>query len=160
VKDFFVSTSIIVIIAVVVVVAGLGLGLGLGLRGGPGVDLSSPLSSPVATVDSFLDAGEQKDANRMADCCHFPVHYLAIDFDDRASFIQAMNGGFAVTESIVISNLNVNVNAQNETAATVEASYHQRTVLIDKTIQEHDLTQTFEMQKTGDNWYIVSTWAF
>jgi hypothetical protein len=145
----------IIIAGVVIIALGLGLGLGLGLRGGGAVDLSSP----TATAQSFLDAMENKDADRMADCCQFPLTYMHLDFDDRASFVDTMKAGFAVIKSIDISNLNVNVTDQNETSATVKASYHLREVLGDKTIDERDLTQTFEMQKTGDNWYIVSTWA-
>jgi hypothetical protein len=143
---------IIICIGTVVIGLGLGLGLWLGLRG-PGVDLSSP----IATVDSALDAREAQDAGRCADCCHFPLTLDNLDNEslDRESFISRLNFAFGFIDSSEISDIDKEVTAETEDTATVEASYHVRDVSADGT-DEYDETDIYGLVKIGDNWYITS----
>ena len=127
--------------------------MGLGLRG-PGVDLSSP----TASVRSFFEALEDQDADRCADCWHFPA---TIDGEpvDREWFISGLNFGFGFMDSIDISNLDMDIIDQTGTTATVEVSYHERDVYGDGSVDEYDETDRYELVKIGDNWYITSMYV-
>jgi hypothetical protein len=142
----------IIIAGVVIIALGLGLGLGLGLRGG---GVAVDLSSPKATVQSVLDAYEDKDADRMADCCHFPLTWEGDQYNDRGEFVSMAKAVFAEIESIDISNLNISIIAQSDTTATVEATFHLK-VVAEGIPFEVDVADGFELEKTGDSWYITS----
>lgn len=135
-------------IGIVVIVLGLGLGLGLWLGlGGAG----AALSSPTATVSSWFNAAEAKNAEKMADCWYF-----ASDAEHTA-FINSVNASFATVDSISGTNRNITVISQTDTTATVRASYHLKIVLTagyGGGTTESDETETYALQKHDGNWLI------
>ena len=111
------------------------------------------LSSPIATVDSYLDASEEKDLGRMVGCWYFA------DPADRDLFINMTGVLFENVVLIDISNIDKEVTAETENTATVNASYH---VTMDFTAEsgipdvDEDITATYDLERHNEDWLIVS----
>ena len=136
----------LIIGAVILVAIGLVLGLGLPKWLGGGVDLSSPKH----TVNSFLDAEEDQDAGRMADCCDFPLTYWGDTIADREEFIVDWEDVFEHVDSLKISDINKTKTNETGDTAIVHATY---TLTLEGIPIPWD--EYYDLVKIGDNWYIT-----
>ena len=136
-----------IIIGVVVIALGLVLGIGLPKWLAPGVDLSSP----TATVNSALDAWDDMNVGRMADCKYFE------DPTYRDYFINDWSTAFEQhIESVEISDRAMEVTAQTETTATVEVSYHLKIVDKDGTVfRDDNVDEEWTLEKHDGNWLMA-----
>jgi hypothetical protein len=135
------------IIGLIVIVAiGLVLGLGLPKWLGGGVDLSSP----IAAVDSFLEATEDQNSGRMADCCDFPMTWYTIPLENRTVFIDFWDFIFEEYDSIKITNIHKQLTNETEDEATVHATYN---VTADGDAWDTD--EYYDLVKIDGKWYII-----